>query len=357
MVKGLSTIKILLKIFKLMLIFSLVFASTANAARKGGLSILRDAEIEQIIRDLTEPLFIAAGLNKDEVATYLVNDNTLNAFVMGGQNIFIHSELLLRAENSNQVIGVVAHETGHIAGGHLSRFSEGISEMATYSLLGVLLGVAAMAAGSADAGMAIMMGGQQIGYRSFLRFSRTQETDADHRAMDLLTKTGQTGEGLIGFFEILGDQELVPEKYQDPYAGRHPMNSVRINSLRDDVQDSPFYGTPTDPELEAKFQRLQAKLYGYLKPVHATMVMYPIEDQSVNARYARTFAYQKNNKIDEALEEIEGLIEIDPFNPFFHETLGQILYENGNVVASLEPYRKAVQQLPKSALLRMSFAQ
>ncbi|MDC1090215.1 M48 family metalloprotease [Emcibacteraceae bacterium] len=341
--------------FIVILITSFTHANIASAQGRG-ISILRDAEIEQIIRDITEPIFEAAELDKNAVATYLLNDTTINAFVMGGQNVFINSGLLLKAENVNQVIGVIAHETGHITGGHLSRFSEGMSQMTSYSLMGMLLGVAAMAAGSADAGMALMMGGQQVGYRSFLRFSRTQESSADQAALTFLERTGQSGRGLIEFFEILGDQELVPEKYRDPYASTHPFNSTRIERIRDTVQESPFYEAETDPELEEKFQLLQAKLFGYLKPLHATLVRYPIHDKGLIARYARTFGYQQSKKIDEALREINGLIEDYPENPFFYETKGQILFENGDVEQSIAPYQKAVEYLPHSPLLRFSLA-
>ncbi|MCC3860902.1 M48 family metalloprotease [Pseudemcibacter aquimaris] len=325
-------------------------------AQGRGISILRDAEIEQIIRDITEPIFIAGELDVNAVDTYLLNDNTINAFVMGGQNVFINSGLLLKAENVNQVIGVVAHETGHITGGHLSRLSEGMSQMASYSLMGMLLGVAAMAAGSADAGMALMMGGQQVGYRTLLRFTRNQESSADQAAITLLDKTGQSGRGLIEFFEILGEQDLVPEKYRDPYASTHPLTSQRIDRVRDRVQESPFYDAETDPELEAKFQLLQAKLFGYLKPLHATLVRYPKEDKGLHARYARTFGYQQAKKIDEALVEIEELIEDYPENPFFHETLGQILFEDGRIDEAIIAYDKAVNYLPESGLLRLSLA-
>ncbi len=331
--------------------------STLAVAQGAGISILRDAEIEQIIREMSEPIFIAAELEVDAVDTYLVNDSTINAFVAGGQNVFLNSGLLLKAETANQVIGVIAHETGHIALGHLSRHSEGMGQFATYSLMGVLLGAMAMAAGSADAGMALMMGGQHVGYRSLLKFTRTQESSSDQVAAKYLDATGQSGRGLIEFFEILGDQELVPEKYQDPYASTHPMNSTRIERLIDRVQESPYYDTPLNPEIEAKFQLLQAKLFGYLKPFHATMVRYPVGDDSINARYARTFAYQQSDRFDQALAEIETLINDYPENPFFRETKGQILYENGNVIESIDAYREAVVRLPDSNLLRMSLAQ
>ncbi|MDA9620073.1 M48 family metalloprotease, partial [Alphaproteobacteria bacterium] len=346
---------IFLRILLPTLLYSFTISNVA-IAQGSGLSILRDAEIEQIIRNITEPIFIAAELDKNAVNTYLLNDNAINAFVMGGQNIFLNSGLLLKATNVNQVIGVVAHETGHITGGHLSRFSEGLEKLSTYSLLGAVLGAAAMAAGSVDAGMALMMGGQHIGYRKLLGFSRTQESAADQAALSFLEKTGQSGQGLIDFFEILGDQDLVSERYRDPYASTHPITSQRIERVRDRVQASPYYKAETDPQLEKQFLRLQAKLFGYLKPLYATLVRYPISDQSVNARYARTFGYQQNDRIKEALIEINRLILEYPENPFYYEAKAQILFEDGRVLEALQPYEKAVEYLPSSALLRMSYA-
>jgi len=344
-----------LKILLPTLLFSFTITNVAKT-QGSGLSILRDAEIEQIIRNITEPIFIAAELDKNAVDTYLLNDSAINAFVMGGQNVFLNSGLLLKATNVNQIIGVVAHETGHITGGHLSRFDEGLEKLSTYSLMGAVLGAAAMAAGSVDAGMALMMGGQHIGYRKLLGFSRTQESSADQAALSLLEKTGQSGQGLIDFFEILGDQDLVPERYRDPYASTHPITSQRIERVRDRVQKSPYYTTKTDPQLEKEFLRLQAKLFGYIKPLYATLVRYPISDQSVNARYARTFGYQQSNRIKEALLEIDRLIVEYPENPFYYETKAQILFEDGRVIEALQPYKKAVKFLPKSTLLRMSYA-
>ena len=330
--------------------------NVANAAKSKGLSILRDAEIEQTIRDLTEAIFVAAGLDVNSVSTYLVNDSTLNAFVMGGQNIFINSGLILRAENPNQLMGVVAHETGHISGGHLSRFEDGLSEMTNYSILGVLLGAAAIAAGSADAGMALITGGQHIGYRRLLAFTRTQESSADQAGLTYMEKIGQSGQGLLDFLEILGEQDLVPAKYQDPYARTHPISSTRIAQLQDRVNESPYVNVFVSRELNDKFDRLQAKLFGYLKPLHATLVKYPVEDKSALARYARTFAYNKEHKIELALEEINALIEMEPENAYFYESKGQILFENGDIEKSIPPYRKSVELMPSSSLLRVSLS-
>ena len=341
-----------------LLIFMLCQPHYGYAARKGGgLAILRDAEIERTIRHMAEPILKAAELDKNSVSTYLINDDSLNAFVAGGQNIFFHSGLLIQAKDANQVIGVIAHETGHITGGHLSRFSDGIQSATVMTLLGAILGAAAIAAGSGDAGMALILGGQQIGTRTFLKYSRTQESAADQAGLTFLEKTGQSGIGLIDFLDYLGDQELMTARYRDPYAGTHPVSGQRISKLRDRVENSPYYKTKTPVALENEFKRLQAKLYGYLKPPYATLNKYPEKDQSLYGKYARSFAFHKQHEMKKAIKELDELLIDNPKDPYFWETKGQILFENGFVKESITPYRNAVKNLPDEPLIRVSLAQ
>ncbi len=342
----------------LMIILSLsLTGQTFGQGRKGGLSILRDAEIERTIRHMAEPIFKVADLDKRSVSTYLINDNSLNAFVAGGQNIFIHSGLLIQAKNANQVIGVIAHETGHITGGHLSRFSDGVKSATVMTLLGAILGAAAIAAGSGDAGMALILGGQQIGTRTFLKYSRTQESAADQAGLTFLERSGQSGTGLIDFLDYLGDQELMSARYRDPYAGTHPVSGRRIAKLRDRVEKSPYFMAKTPVNIENDFKRLQAKLFGYLKPAYATLNKYPLDDQSLYAKYARAFAYHKKHDVNKALHEINSLLEIIPNDPFFWETKGQILFENGQIKDSIIPYRNAVSYAGDETLIRVALAQ
>lgn len=292
----------------------MIFTGTAHAQ---GLNILRDAEIEQTIRHMSVPLFEAAELDPGAVSTYLIGDKTLNAFVAGGQNIFLHSGLLLAADNANQVIGVIAHETGHITGGHATRFSDRMKGAGTMTLLGMILGAAAIAAGSGDAGMALILGGQEAGRRTFLKYNRIQESEADQAGITLLEKSDQSGVGLLEFLDHLGDQELLSERLQDPYARSHPLSTERIAHLRERVEKSAFLNKKTPPALEMEFKRLQAKLFGYLKAPYATLSKYPVKDRSVSARYARTFAYHKKHEVKKALAEINSLIAEYPTDPFF----------------------------------------
>ncbi|TPD62968.1 hypothetical protein FIV46_02490 [Emcibacter nanhaiensis] len=347
----------LVRTLAVILPLSMIFTSVAQAQRGGGLSILRDAEIEHTIRDFAEPLFEAADLTPDSVDTYIVNDKSLNAFVAGGQNIFIHTGLIIEAKNYNELVGVLAHETGHITGGHITRFSDGLKGATAMTILGTLLGAAAIAAGSGDAGMALMLGGQHLGTRSYLKYSRTQESAADQAGLTILEKTHQSGEGLISFLDYLGDQELLSSYQQDPYARTHPVSIERISKLRQRVTSSPWYKAPPDPVMEYKFKRMQAKLFGYLKPGMTTLNKYPQSDQSVYARYARAFAYHKLHQVPEALREINSLIEELPKDPYFYETKGQILFENGFVREAGDAYRQAVKYLPSNPLIRVSFAQ
>lgn len=340
----------------LCLFLSFMMISTGSASARG-LNILRDTEIELTIRHMSEPLFEAAELDPDAVGTYLIGDKTLNAFVTGGQNIFLHSGLLLAADNASQVIGVIAHETGHITGGHATRFSDRMKGASTMTLLGMVLGAAAIAAGSGDAGMALILGGQEAGRRTFLKYNRIQESEADQAGITLLEKSDQSGVGLLEFLDHLGDQELLSERTQDPYARSHPVSGERIAHLRERVESSPFYNKKTPPAIEAEFKRLQAKLYGYLKAPYATLAKYPLSDQSLYARYARTFAYHKKHKVEKALTEINSLIAEHPDDPFFYETKGQVLFENGRVDEAIEPYRLAVKNIPEASLIRVSYAQ
>jgi len=350
--------KAILRMLCMAVIFSLCLTGYSQAkAKNGGLSILRDAEIERTIRHMAEPIFKVAGLDNNSVKTYLLNDNSLNAFVAGGQNIFIHSGLLIQAKNANQVIGVIAHETGHITGGHISRFSDGVKNATVMTLLGAILGAAAIAAGSGDAGMALILGGQQIGTRTFLQYSRTQESAADQAGVSFLEKSGQSGEGLIDFLDYLGDQELMSARHRDPYAGTHPVSGDRISKLRNLVENSPYFKTPTSKVIEDEFKRLQAKLYGYLKPAYATLNKYPEKDQSVYGRYARAFAYNKEHDVKKSLGELNSLLAEYPEDPFFWETKGQILFENGFVQESIAPYRNAVKNLPDEPLISVALAQ
>ncbi|PCI51581.1 MAG: peptidase [Alphaproteobacteria bacterium] len=349
--------RIICQVVCLAIILVLCLSDYSHAKRKGGLAILRDAEIERTIRHMAEPLFEVAELDKNAVRTYLINDNTLNAFVAGGQNIFIHSGLLIQAKDANQVIGVIAHETGHITGGHLVNFSDRVQGATMMTLIGAILGAAAIAAGSGDAGMALILGGQQVATRTFLKYSRDQESATDQAALTFLEKSGQSALGFIDFLDYLGDQELMAGRYRDPYAGTHPVTSGRISKIRQRAEQSPYFNAKTDPAIENEFKRLQAKLYGYLKPPYATLNKYPVKNQSLYAKYARAFAYHKNHEMDKALKELDELLEYYPNDPFFWETKGQILFENGLVAESILPYQNAVKNLPEETLIRVALAQ
>lgn len=345
------------RILPLFIIFAIIFGNVrASWAQQGGLSLIRDAEIEDTIRHYAAPVFEAAGLDAGAVSVHLVNNNQLNAFVAGGQRIFVFTGLLLRVETPNQLIGVLAHETGHISGGHLARTQDALRSATTASIITFILGAAALAAGGGQAAGAIIASGGAVGQRQFLKYSRTQEGAADQAAMTYLEATGQSGRGLAEFLDVLGDQEALVTSRQDPYARSHPISRERIAALSDRIRNSPYRDQPDTAENIMRLKRMQAKLYGFLKSKSRTLRKYPVSNQSLPARYARAIAYYRVPELDAALPEIDKLIAESPNDPYFRELKGQVLFENGRIAESVPPNEAAVKLKPQSPLLRFGLA-
>ena len=331
-----------------------VFAARPAAAQ----SILRDAETEALLRDMATPLVKSAGLDPRNVDVVLVGDNSINAFVMNGQTVYLNAGLINVADNANQVQGVIAHELGHVTGGHAISGEQGAKSAGTISLLSLLIGVAAAAAGGGDAAMAAMMAGQSAAMGKYLAFSRVQEAQADAAGATFLAKSGISGRGSIEFFKKL-EQEGYRRGYsqadQDAFMSTHPLESDRIALLEETYKKDPAWARPSDPALEARFRRIKAKLYGYLAEPQQVLVAYPESDTSVPARYARAYAWHKQALMDKAMGEVAALLQQAPADPYFLELKGQILLESGKPADALAPLRRATELTGNQPLIATTF--
>ncbi len=337
-----------------MAVFIALPSYTAHA--QGGVALIRDTEAERVLRGYLDPILIVAGLRPESVKLHLVNDPSINAFVAEGQNMFLNTGILMALDTPNQITGVMAHETGHMADGHLVRAQAGIKAATVPLLLSMAAGLAAMIAGAGDAGQAILLAGQQIAERNFLAFSRIQEASADQAGMRYLTATHQSGEGMLQVFKRFENQEILSSQRADPFAQTHPAPSDRISSLQALVDASPYRDIKDSPESQYAWDMMRAKLRGYIQRPEVTLRQYPVSDTSKPGRYARAMAYFKEPNMKMALAEIEGLLKDEPDNPYFLEMYGQINVEMGKVNEGLEPYRHAVQILPDAPLIRVAFA-
>lgn len=337
---------------------SLAFFLVPLAARDAaGAKLIRDTEVENTIRAIGSPLFEAAGLRGNDIRIFIIGDETVNAFVAGGLNLFINTGLLRETKNVNQLAGVIAHETGHMAGGHLVRFSGRVKSAGTTALVTTILGVlAAVATGSGKAGSAITLGGQGLAVGSILAYSRAQEAAADQAGMQFLDDTGQSVRGLRDFFKTLEDQELLPPSMQNPYVRTHPITRFRIQSVENHLAHSRYKDAKSDPRLVERFKRMKAKLFAYLDPAAETFRHYPRSDTSIAARYARAIAYYRQNDLKTALPLFNGLIKSEPRNPYFHEIKGQALLEAGRIKEALGAYELAAKFDPESGLIRLDLA-
>jgi predicted Zn-dependent protease len=320
-----------------------------------GMQILRDTEIENDIRTMVTPIWRVAGLDASQVGIYIVNDPQLNSFVAGGQAVFINSGLIMRAETPNMLIGVIAHETGHIAGGHVLRSLEAMKNASVEQIIALVAALgASIAGGGSGAALAAASG---VGARAFMAFSVAQEATADHAAMTYLDRSGQSARGLLKFFEILQDDEPLGGDPLDPWARTHPLTSERIDYVRNHVENSRFSNVPDPPQFVDLLKQVQVKLHAFIDDPAVTLRAYPVSDHSVNARYARAIALYRIPQLPAALAEIDGLIHDFPANPYYEELKGQMLFENGRIRDAIAPYEQAVKLAPQAALIRVSLAQ
>lgn len=320
-------------------------------------TLLRDSEIEEFLWDYTEPLLIAAELEPEAVQVYLVGDPSLNAFVTAGQRIFIHTGLITAADTPNQIEGVIAHEIGHIKGGHQQRGRDAMARASRPAMLSLVIGAAAIAAGAPpEAGFGIMGIGQNAAIGNYLAYSRGQESAADQAGLAYLQTINRSGEGLVQFFDKLSNRQLISSRRPEEYLLTHPLALTRMNRLKEQVdQEAEDVGKDSEEDIQ-RLRMIQAKINGFMRDSQSTMRAYPLADQEMPARYARAVAYYRSSQLDFALREINRLIEAEPDNPFFQELKGQMLFEHGQLRESVAPHRRSVELGPQFALLKINLA-
>ena len=328
-----------------------LLASQAEAWARAG---IRDAEIEKILRKYSDPIFKAGGLDPKAVKFYIINDPSLNAFVAGGQNVFMHTGMIMTLNTPNELKGVIAHETGHITGSHLARGPEAYAKAEIPMLIGMLAGIAAIAAGVPDLGMGLLIGSQSIAQRTVLSYSRTQEAAADQAGAKFMNATGQSPAGMMKVFDSFADQEALSGSRQDPFIRSHPLSRDRVANLQNLVEESPFKDKQDSAADLAEYELMRAKLRGFIESPEVVLRRYPMSDKSAPARYARAAAFFRSAQLDRALPEVDSLIAEQPNYAYYWELKGQILLESSRARESVAPYRKAVDLAPDEPLIRAS---
>jgi predicted Zn-dependent protease len=329
-----------------------------------GLPIIRDAEIEQLTRDYTAPILRVAGLTQQNVQIVIINDRSFNAFVADGRRIFVNVGALIEAKTPNELIGVFAHETGHLAGGHLARMREELARAQTSAIIAMLVGVGALvggamsrSGGAGQLGMAAVSAPQSVLARTLLSYQRAQEEQADKAGVKFLTETGQSPTGMYDTFKRFADQMLYSARYADPYLMSHPMPKERVDALAQLVKTSPYWAKKDPPDLQLRHDLMRAKLSGFIERPDAVLRRYPASDTSLPARYARAIAAYRHSDLRVALSLIENLIGAQPQNPYFLELKGQALVENGRPSEAIAPLQRATELAPNANLIRILLAQ
>lgn len=343
---------------------ALALGPTAVPAQQRGLPLLRDAEIEQLLKDYTRPILRTAGLEKQNIQITIIDDRTFNAFVADGRRIFVNVGALMESKTPNEIIGVLAHETGHLAGGHLAKLHEQLAHAQTQMIIATLLGIGAVVAGarsnspgSADIGAAALSAPQQVIMRTLLAYQRQQEESADKAGVKFLTATGQSAKGMYDTFKRFSDQILYSAQSTDPYTVSHPMPAERVANLELLAKSSPYWDKKDDPALQLRHDLMRAKLVGYMDRPDTVARKFPSSNDSLPARYARAISMSRHGDLRVALAMIDTLIRDQPNNPYFYEVRGQALLEGGRPVDAIAPLRKAVQLSNGAPLIEMLLGQ
>ncbi len=319
-------------------------------------ALIRDAELEDVLKSYTDPLFKAAGLNPKSMHLYIINSKEVNAFAMGGGQIAIHTGLILRATSALQIIGVLAHETAHIAGNHIIRGMDAYKNALLQQLLGTIGGLAIGLAGNPDAALGVLLGSQEMAHKGLLTFSRSQEGAADQGAARFLDSLGYSSQGLLEFMEILRKDDFMAEQNIDPYALTHPLKTERIDFFRAHLAHSPHANAQLPEKLENNFKRIQVKIAAFILSPDKTLIKFPPSDTSLLARYGRAIAYFQNSQVQEALNEVDSLLKEYPQDAFFWDLKGQILFDSGQAKQAILAYEKAISLRPDIPLLRVNLA-
>ena len=335
---------------------------SASAQRGKGPPILRDTEIEQLLREYTAPILRAAGLTRQNIQVVLINDTSFNAFVADGRRIFVNVGALRDSETPNQIIGVLAHETGHLAGGHLAKLREELSRAQTQLVLATLLGLGAAIAGArsgsagAGAGAAAIAAPQQAILRTVLSYQRAQEENADRAGVRFLDATGQSSKGMYETFKRFNDQILYAARGSDPYMQSHPLPAERVAALGELARSSPNWQKKDDAALQLRHDMMRAKISGFLER-QDTIARRFTSTSDLPARYARAISAYRHGDLRTAIAQIDGLIQVQPNNPYFYELKGQAFLEGGKPDEAVAPLRKAVQLSNRAPLIEIMLAQ
>ena len=347
----------------------LALVATTTPAAAQGIPLIRDTEIEQLLSDYASPIFRAAGFGSERIKVRIVQNENFNAFVLDGRNVFIHTGTLMQAKTPNEVIGVLAHETGHITGGHMAALRARVAQDQTRALLAQILGIGLMVAGGVAggnsasdlgaAGQGVMFGGQQVIMRGLMAERRSQESAADQAGLQLLNATKQSAQGMLETFERFAQQEYISDAHKTAFARSHPLSTNRLARLRKLVVDSPYYNAKDPPQLQLRHDLMRAKLSGYLERPGIVFNRYPATDKTLPARYARAIArfFQGGaGGLQAALAETNSLIRDRPNNPYFWELKGDLLMRSGKMREATPALRQALKLNPKANLVRVQLA-
>lgn len=318
------------------------------------ISLIRDAEIENFLYEISKPIFRSANLNPNDIKFYIVDDNSINAFVMGGQNIFVNTGTLTSFDTPDAVLGILAHETGHISAGHLARNASELSSVQSIGLGSILLGIGAMIAGAPELGQAIIFGGMQVQQQSVLKYTRVQEESADSLAIKYLNDNNYSSSALLKSMNKFYMNELQYSNELEYYS-THPLSRNRKQFVENKLKNEKNINDNFNQKYQEKFNFIKSKILAYQTGKNKNYINNS-KSTTDDGRYFDAIINMNNNNTKQALNDIDYLIKKYQNNPYFYELKGDIYLKENNVNEALKNYNISDKLLKNNILIKKMIA-
>ncbi len=350
------------------------------------LRIIRDTELENALRAYMEPLrpHVDELLRGELPRFYIIPDPQPNAFVTSGNRMFIHLGLWDAAANADEMMAVISHEIGHIAGGHITQTYWEQQKLNNYALTSLAFALPlALITGEVPVFGSLALGSTDATQKVSLEMMRQRENVADQSALTLIERAGYSPYGMVTFLQKMAEREKglgLRSTSQAAYLRTHPLSTERSARIARLYAASPLpnRGVHLDESLQELHRRAQAKARALLDLPQAGpgIDLAPGTDPgpdsdagSVPAAagssprtdiarvYGRAHELSLKRRYEQALELVETqLLTQEPDNVFFLELQGDLYVQLGQIQEAIQLYVQILEKAPWAGLVHTKLA-
>ena len=297
------------------------------------------------------------------LATPIINDNSVNAFAVTGGLIAINTGTIFIAKSLDEPASVLAHEVAHLAQRHHEHRSGDRGRLMAMQVGGFLAAIAAAAAGSGDAALAVMAGSQTAAADTAAAHSREHEREADRLGMQILASSGYDARAMPRFFGRLQQQSALNasnKAFVPSFVRSHPMTAERLSEANSRAASLPIVSALNKEAQTVLFDMLYWRLQ-YLSRQAGYQELNSASKHSHGAKMAIAAWLSDNQRFDEA-HRVLGTLNALPsqtkhaLEPLLCITNAHVHYQQKNYQKALEHIQGCQNVYPERRDLKLYLA-